>query len=156
MKPKITTQLSQLPQLRHLLKSTLEPLVESMLGLSILGLIELLELLRLCARWSLGLKGFSPLCLAKRFRISVSEITPVKRPEILAPGNAAADTAGKAVWMDGEAGVEFAGEARTAWVMEGVASGVAGAEGDGEAASTTHIRWERVATSFATVCAKVE
>lgn len=41
-------------------------------------------------------------------------------------------------------------------MMEGVASGVAGAEGDGEAASTTHIRWDRVATSFATVCARVE
>jgi hypothetical protein len=41
-------------------------------------------------------------------------------------------------------------------VMDGVASGVAGAEVDGEAASTTHIRWERVATSLATVCASVE
>jgi hypothetical protein len=86
----------------------------------------------------------------------VSEMTPVSRPDILAPGRAAAETAGKAVWMDGEAGVEFAGEERTAWVIDGVASGVAGAEGDGEAASTTHIRWERVATSLATVCARVE
>lgn len=58
--------------------------------------------------------------------------------------------------MDGEAGVEFTGEERTACVMDGVASGVAGAEVDGEAASTTHIRWERVATSLATVCASVE
>jgi hypothetical protein len=40
--------------------------------------------------------------------------------------------------------------------MEGVANGVAGAEGDGEAASTTHMRCERVATSLATVCASVE
>lgn len=79
-----------------------------------LGLIELLELLRLRARWSLGLKGFSPLCRAKRFRISVREMTPVKRPEIRAPGKAAAETAGKALWTVGEAGVEFAGEERTA------------------------------------------
>jgi hypothetical protein len=83
-------------------------------------------------------------------------MTPVRRPEIRAPGKAAAETAGNEVWMDGEAGVEFIGEERTAWVMDGVASGVAGAEVDGEAASTTHIRWERVATSLATVCASVE
>ena len=67
-------------------------------------------------------------------------MTPVKRPEIRAPGKAAAETAGKAVWRDGEAGVEFTGEERTAWLMDGVASGVAGADGDGEAASTTHMR----------------
>jgi hypothetical protein len=88
--------------------------------------------------------------------MSVSEMTPVRRPEIRAPGRAAAETAGKALLRDGDAGVEFTGEERTAWVMEGVASGVAGAEGDGEAASTTHIRWDRVATSLATVCARVE
>ena len=70
----------------------------------------------------------------------MSEMTPVSRPEILAPGRAAAETAGKTVCMDGEAGVEFAGEDRDAWVTDGVASGVAGAEGDGEAASTTHMR----------------
>jgi hypothetical protein len=105
-----------------------------------LGRTELLELLRLLARWSLGLNGFNPLCLAKRFRISVNEMTPVKRPEILAPGKAAAETAGKALVRDGEPGVELAGEERTAWEMEGVASGVGEAEGDGEAASTTHMR----------------
>lgn len=38
----------------------------------------------------------------------------------------------------------------------GPRSGVAGALGLGEADSTTHMRWERVATSFATVCARVE
>ncbi len=42
------------------------------------------------------------------------EMTPVRRPEIRAPGKAAAETAGNEVWMDGEAGVEFAGEERTA------------------------------------------
>ena len=41
-------------------------------------------------------------------------MTPVRRPEIRAPGKAAAETAGNEVWMDGEAGVEFAGEERTA------------------------------------------
>lgn len=83
-------------------------------------------------------------------------MTPVRRPEIRAPGKAAAETAGKALCTVGDAGTEVAGEERTAWVMEGVASGVAGAEVDGEAASTTHMRWERVATNLATVCASVE
>jgi hypothetical protein len=44
----------------------------------------------------------------------VSEMTPVKRPEIRAPGKAAAETAGNAACMDGEVGVEFVGEERTA------------------------------------------
>jgi len=38
----------------------------------------------------------------------------------------------------------------------GVRSGVAGALGEGDADSTTHIRWLWVATSLATVCASVE
>lgn len=108
-----------------------------------LGLIELLELLRRLSRWSFGLNGCNPLCLAKRFRISVREMTPVKRPEILAPGRAAAETAGNAgnvVLMDGDAGVEVGGEEITAYAIDGVANGVCGAEGDGEAASTTHMR----------------
>jgi hypothetical protein len=67
-------------------------------------------------------------------------MTPVKRPEILAPGNAAAETAGKTLVRDGEEGVEFEGEERTAWEIEEVASGVVGADGDGEAASTIHMR----------------
>jgi hypothetical protein len=83
-------------------------------------------------------------------------MTPVRRPEILAPGRAAAETAGNAPVRDGDAGVEVAGEDRTGCEIEGVASGVAGAEGDGEAASTTHIRCDLVATSLATVCASVE
>lgn len=40
--------------------------------------------------------------------------------------------------------------------MAGAVDGVAGADGEGDAASTTHIRWDLVATSFATVCARVE
>ena len=41
-------------------------------------------------------------------------------------------------------------------LIEGVASGVAGVDGLGEADSTTHIRWDLVATSFAIVWARVE
>jgi len=41
-------------------------------------------------------------------------MTPVSRPEILAPGKAAAETAGKEPEREGEAGVEPAGEERTA------------------------------------------
>lgn len=41
-------------------------------------------------------------------------MTPVNLPEILAPGSAAADTAGKAPDKEGEAGVEVGGEERTA------------------------------------------
>ena len=41
-------------------------------------------------------------------------------------------------------------------VETGASSGVAGADGDGEADSTTHIRWDFVATSLATVDARVE
>ncbi len=38
----------------------------------------------------------------------------------------------------------------------GASRGVAGALGDGDADSTTHMRWELVATSLATVWARVE
>lgn len=44
----------------------------------------------------------------------------------------------------------------TAWPTDGVASGDAATAGEGGAASTTHIRWDLVATSLATVCASVE
>lgn len=40
--------------------------------------------------------------------------------------------------------------------MEGVESGVGGLDGEGEDDSTIHIRWDLVATNFATVCANVE
>ena len=86
-------------------------------------------------------------------RISVRDITPVKRPDILAPGKAAAETAepGKRLLIDGDAGVDpSAGDAgscgiagvggRTAWAIDGVARGVAGVDDEGEADSTTHIR----------------
>jgi hypothetical protein len=122
---------------------------------SMLGLKELLELRRLRSLWLLGLSGLSPDCRAKRFRMSVKETTPVKRPEIRLPGSAAAETAGKAPARDGDAGVELIGDERTACEIEGVESGVEDDEDDGDA-STTHIRCERVATSLATVCARVE
>jgi hypothetical protein len=111
-----------------------------------LGLMELLELRRLRSRWSLGLSGFRPDCRPKRLRISVNEITPVKRPEILAPGIEAAETAGNAP-SDGDAGVDEIGEWRAAvgeWrfaeLTEGVANGVAPGDGEGEDDSTIHIR----------------
>jgi hypothetical protein len=84
--------------------------------------------------------------------MSVSDTTPVKRPEMRAPGRAAAET-GKALLSGGDVGFELAS---TAWVMDGVAKGVAGWEGDGDADSTTHILWLRVATNLATVWARVE
>jgi len=119
-----------------------------------LGLRELLELRLLCDLWSFGLRGFRPDWRAKRFKISVKEMTPVSRPEILVPGRAAAEIVGKELEREGDAGVEPAGEERTAWEV----NGVAGADdlSDGLAASTTHIRWERVATSLATIWASVE
>lgn len=39
--------------------------------------------------------------------------------------------------------------------IAGVIAGVEGPDEAGDGASTTHMRWERVATSFATVCASV-
>lgn len=122
--------------------SILDPLAES-----ILGLIELLELRRLRSLWSLGLKGFNPDWRPKRFKMSVRETTPVRRPEILAPGREAAETAGNAPDIDGEAGVEEIGECITAWVIDGVAPG----DGEGDDDSTTHIRCDLVARSFAIV-----
>lgn len=90
--------------------------------------------------------------------MSVREMTPERRPDMRAPGRAAAETAdaGKLPLMLGEIGLEPGVGGLPAYVMEGAARGVAGCEGDGEADSTTHIRWERVATSRATVCASVE
>jgi len=90
-------------------------------------------------------------------RISVREITPVKRPDNPAPGRAAAETVvGNVPLIEGEAGFEFDVVARTAWEREGVARGVTGFDGAGEADSTTQTRCDRVATSLATVWARVE
>lgn len=72
----------------HLRKSKL-PLT---LPPSKLGRTELLELRLLRALCSPGSVGFRPDDLAKRFRMSVSDITPVRRPDRCAPGIAAAGT----------------------------------------------------------------
>lgn len=46
-----------------------------------------LELLRRRLRLSFGSAGLRPLARAYRFRISVSETTPTRRPERRAPGS---------------------------------------------------------------------
>lgn len=129
----------------------LEPLAES-----ILGRMEELELRLRRDRLSLGLNGLRPDWRAKRLRMSVSEMTPVNLPEIRAPGKAEAETAGNVPDKAGDTGPEPGAVEGKAWVIDGVAKGVAGVDGDGEAASTTHIRCERVATSLATVWAREE
>ena len=54
--------------------------------------LELEPLLNLL--YSPGSVGCSPVALAKRFRISVKETTPFRRPDIYAPGIAEAETTG--------------------------------------------------------------
>jgi hypothetical protein len=142
----------------------------SLLELSMLCLM-LLELdLRLARRASSGSWGFSPLALANRLRISVRLMTPLSLPERLAPGIvdiADAEIAGATVpvlarWVGaveltgmGPAipGSGVIGEGGT--TTAGVIAGVDGPDDAGEGASTTHMRCERVATSLATVCARV-
>lgn len=159
----------------HLLKSTLA------LALSRLGRTELLELRLRRARCSPGSAGFNPVDRANRLRMSVRDTTPVSRPDRWAPGNAAAGTDGK-LWPGNgdDGGPEAAPGAETKTVDEargeisvgvidgvapplvfecdwlGVRSGVAGALGEGDANSTSHMRWLWVATSLATVWARVE
>lgn len=117
-----------------------------------LGRTELLELLRLRARCSAGSAGFSPVDLAKRFKMSVNDTTPVRRPDRWEPGRAAPGTTLKLALGVGDCGVEALVGTSTAGC--GVLTEVAG---DGETEpSTTHIRCDRVAISFATVCAKDE
>lgn len=115
-----------------------------------LGLTELLELRLLLARCSPGSDGFSPVDLANILRTSVRETTPESLPERRAPAIADAGTAA-AVTGDG-------GATLVAALVKpcGAIRGVAGAEGEGDADSTTHIRCDLVATSLATVCARVE
>ena len=60
--------------------------------------------------------------------------------------------AGTLACAGGDCGAWLAGGT----AVEGPSSGVAGAEGEGEADSTTHMRCDLVATSLATVCASVE
>lgn len=95
-------------------------------------------------------------------------MTPLILPDRLAPVIADADMAGAtapvparcvgAVELTGvgpecTAGRGVMGDGRTK--EAGVRAGVDGPEDDGDGLSTTHMRWERVATSFATVWASV-
>jgi hypothetical protein len=123
----------------HRLKSVLE-----LLALSTLTSID--ELLLLHRRFllvSLGSCGLRPECRANKFRTSVSDTTPDKRPDIRAPGRADADTDGQGgdTLLSGEletfccvcGGERLEGGTRTAEASEGVG----GADGDGELGSTT-------------------
>jgi hypothetical protein len=128
--------------------------------------MELELLLRRAWRASSGSCGFRPLALANRFKISVRLITPLSLPLKVAPDIADAEIAGAAVlscligvvvvalMKDAELGRGVIGEGGTR--IAGVAAGVGGPEDAGDGVSTTHMRWERVATSLATVCASVE
>jgi hypothetical protein len=129
----------------------------------------LLELLRLRARRaSSGSCGCRPLALANKFKMSVRLMTLLSLPDRLDPVMAIADMAGAtapvparcvgAVELTGVApdnmpgrGVMGDGGTRDA----GVSAGVGGPEEEGDGLSTTHMRCERVATSFATVWASV-
>lgn len=131
----------------------------------------LLELdLRLACLASSGSWGLSPLALAKRLSTSVRLMTPLSLPDRLAPGiaemadaemaGATAPVAARCVGAVELTGVGPAipgkgvmGDGGT--TIAGVIAGVEGPDEAGDGASTTHMRWERVATSFATVCARV-
>lgn len=103
-------------------------------------------------------------------RTSVNETTPLNVPERRAPAIADAGTVGTGTTegMIGDGGATgTVPEALPVAGWEGCGGiavvkpwgpirGVAGAEGEGDADSTTHIRCERVATNFATVWANVE
>jgi hypothetical protein len=137
-----------------------------MLSLLLLSMLRrMLELLlrRLARRASSGSCGLRPLTLANRFRISVRLITPLSLPDRLAPGIADAEMAGAAAPESGDCDAIGVGIAAGSGVTgdegtntAGAMAGVGGPDDAGEGASTTHIRWERVATSLATVCARVE
>jgi len=111
----------------------------------------LLLLLRLLLAWS-GSCTLSPLALAKTFSISVKLTTPDRCPLMFWPGKAAAGTA-----FEGAVGV--CGRPCVIVVGLGAIAGVEGMDDAGEGLSgesTIHNRCERVATSLATVCARVE
>lgn len=103
-----------------------------------LARIELLELLRRLARWAPGSKGCSPVDLANVLRISVREITPLSLPDIRAPIMAEAGTAEPGCGDGGAALGAAAGG--PPGKPPGPVNGVAGAVGEGDADSTTHMR----------------
>ena len=123
-------------------------------------MLELL-LLRRALLASSGSCGCNPLTFANRFKISVRLITPLSLPDILAPviAEALIEGAGAPVKLGGVedvmagactvVGRGVIGEGGTS--TAGVADGVGGPDEAGEGVSTTHMRWERVATSLATV-----
>lgn len=120
-----------------------------------LGRTELLELRRRRARCSPGSEGFSPVDRANMLSTSVREMTPLSLPERRAPAMAEAGTAEVGTGDDGAP--DGAGGGGTELVKPwGPIKGVAGAEGEGDADSTTHTRCDRVATSLPTVWARLE
>lgn len=95
-------------------------------------------------------------------------MTPLSLPDKWAPVIADAEIAGAtapalarcvgaveliAVGLDSNVGRWAMGDEGTR--TDGVSAGVECPDDDGDGASTTHIRCERVATNFATVCARV-
>lgn len=134
------------------LRSTSELLAESMLAR-----IDELLLPRRCRLASSGLCGFSPLTFAKRFNTSVSEITPHILPDMCCPGILAAGTALPAKAICRGAATEGADILEKVGKGAGTAVGwTCGVAEEGDGASTIHMRCDRVATSLATVCARVE
>ena len=102
----------------------------------------------------MGSVGLSPVVLANRFRMSVRVMTPMRRPDRWEPGREEVDTGDEGNWPAKRDDCEVDDVLGVTTV--GPSSGVAGAEGDGDADSTTHILWDCVATNLATVCASVE
>lgn len=128
-------------------------------GLSILPLtLELRTdeelLVRRLRRVSSGSRGDSPEARAYKFSTSVSEITPVRCPD----SEDAADAAWAAVgvWFVDEVCGAPSDRGATWAAVAGLREGEGGTDECGEGDSTTHILCERVATSFATVWARVE
>lgn len=100
--------------------------------------------------------------------MSVRLMTPLSLPDRWAPVMVDADIAGATAFVPARwvgaveltgvgpvimAGMGEIGEGGT--MTDGVSAGVDGPDDDGDGASTTHMRCERVATSLATVCASV-
>lgn len=128
------------------------------LRLSMLVLTELLLLSRRLLLVSSGSWGLRPLTRAKRFRTSVRLTTPLRWPLSVAPGSdeVGMETLGTAgVYGGPMEWFEICWRVFGGTLTVGVMAGESGTEELGEGASTIHMRWERVATSLATVWARV-
>ncbi|KAH6511551.1 hypothetical protein HBI81_243940 [Parastagonospora nodorum] len=113
----------------------------------------LLELLLRCARLaSSGSWGCSPLAFANSFRTSVKLMTPLSLPDRLAPLMADAEMADATapVLARCVGDVELTDVGPMCVARRGVMGDSAGVGGPEDGLSTTHMRCERVATSFAT------